>query len=110
MTLTTRIATGLGGAAIALMAFGGTASAAPGDEAIINSTCTYPQVMGALRAQSPAAADEVANNGLANAWLQQLVVSPPAQRQQMVDQARTFPQVQQNVGLITQVASTCNNF
>ncbi|MET0451166.1 MAG: hemophore-related protein [Mycobacterium sp.] len=110
MTLTTKIAAGLGAAALSLMAASGIASAAPGDEAIVNSTCSYPQVMAALRVQSPAAADEVAGNQLANAWLQQLVASPPAQRQQMVDQARTFPQVQQNVGLISQVASTCNNF
>jgi hemophore-related protein len=110
MALTTKMATGLGGLALALMAGSGIASAAPGDDAIVNSTCTYPQVIAALNAQDPAAAGQVTGNPLATAWLQQLVASGPAQRQQMVDQARTYPQVMQYSGLISSVAGSCNNY
>jgi hemophore-related protein len=110
MALTTKLAAGLGGLAMALMAGSGIASAAPGDEAIVNSTCTYPQVMAALNAQDPAAAGQVNANPMATGWLQSLVAAPPAKRQQMIDSVRGIPQVQQNVGLISSVASSCNNY
>jgi len=78
--------------------------------AIINSTCSYPQVMAALNAQSPDVANQVSSNPVATAWLQQLVASPPSQRRQMVQQAQSVPAVQQYSALISQVANTCNNY
>ncbi|MGH3642841.1 MAG: hemophore-related protein [Mycobacterium sp.] len=110
MALTMRMAAGLGGLAIALAAGSGIASAAPGDEAIVNSTCTYPQVIAALTAEDPAAANQVTSSPVATGWIQSLVAAPPAKRQQLIDQVRGVPQVAQNVGLISQVANTCNNY
>lgn len=112
MALKTKMAVGLGGAALALMAGSGLASAAPGDEAIVNSTCSYPQVMAALAAQDPAAADQVNGSVLARGFIQSLVSAPPGspQRQQQIDKLRGVPQVQENLGLISSVANTCNNF
>jgi hemophore-related protein len=98
------------GVALSMIAGSGIASAEPDVSPIINSTCTYPQVMGALKAQNPDVANQITSNPLANAWLQQLIASPPDGRRAMVKQAQGVPAVQQYSGLIYQVAGTCNNY
>lgn len=105
-----KLAAVFGGMAAALMAGTAIASAAPGDEAIVNSTCSYPQVIAALNAENPAAADELATSPLANGFVRDLVDSPPAERQQKIDQFRSYPQVAQYSGLISQVAGSCNGY
>jgi hemophore-related protein len=105
-----RLVVGMGSLLAGLLATSGIALADPDPSAIINSTCTYPQVMAALRAQSPAVADQVTGDPIANIWLQQLVAAPPDQRRQMINQAQNWPAVQQDMSLIFQVAQTCNNF
>ncbi|HYO02537.1 MAG TPA: hemophore-related protein [Mycobacterium sp.] len=110
MALTTKVAAGLGGLAMALMAGSGLASAAPSDAVIVNSTCTYPQVIAALNAEDPVAANTLASNPMANGFLQDLVNSPPGQRQQKIDQVRAYPAAAQYSGLIAQVANTCSNY
>ncbi|CAN5853982.1 hemophore-related protein [soil metagenome] len=88
----------------------GIASAAPNVDAIVNSTCTYPQVIAALNAQDPATADQVASSPVATGWLQQLVAASPDQRRNMIAQVQGVPQIQAFGPVINQVASTCNNF
>jgi hemophore-related protein len=110
MPSTTRLLNGTAGLLMSLMASSGIASAEPDPSAIVNSTCSYPQVIAALRAQSPAVADQVSSDPIANMWLQQLVAAPPDQRRQMIDQAQNWPAVQQDMPLIFQVANTCNNY
>jgi hemophore-related protein len=110
MPLTMRLVAGSCGLALSLLAGGGIASAEPDVTLIINSTCTYPQVINALTAKDPAAAQQVTSNPVATAWLQQLVASGPDGRRKMVKQAQAVPAVQQYTGLISQVAATCNNF
>lgn len=105
-----KMAAGLGGLALALAAGSGIAAAAPGDAAIVNSTCTYPQVIAALTAEDPVAAGQLTSSPMANAFVQDLVNAPPAQRQAKIDQVRAYPQAAQYSGLISQVATTCNNF
>jgi hemophore-related protein len=112
IVLKKRIALGLGGMALAMAAGSGIAAAAPGDAAIVNSTCTYPQVMAALNAQDPVAANALASDPAANGFLQGLVAAPPGspERQQKVDFVRGFPQAAQYNGLINSVATSCNNY
>ena len=112
MALTTKVAAALGGLALAAMAGSGLASAAPGDAAIVNSTCTYPQVMAALNAQDPVAANALASDPAANGFLVGLIAAPPAspERQQKIDFVRSFPQAAQYNGLINSVATSCNNY
>ena len=110
MPLTTRSIVGAGGLLLSLIAGGGIASAAPDVSALSNSTCTYPQVMAALNAQSPDAATELSASPMATAWLQRLVASPPDERQQMVAEVEAVPALQQYTGLISQVTNTCNNY
>lgn len=112
MALTTKVAAGLGGLALAMMAGSGIASAAPGDAVILNSTCTYPQVIAAANAQDPAATSALQSDPAANGFLQGLIASPPgsAERQQKIDFVRSFPQAAQFNGLISSVANSCNNY
>lgn len=95
---------------MALTAGAGIASASPDVNLIINSTCTYPQVMAALNAQSPESANQLNSNPAATAWLQQLVASPPPQRQVMVQSLQGVPAVQQYTGIINSVAGSCNSY
>ena len=112
MTFTTKMAAGLGGLAFAAMASSGIASAAPGDAVILNSTCSYPQVIAAANAQDPAATAALQSDPAANGFLQGLVASPPGspERQQKIDFVRSFPQAAQFNGLIQSVATSCNNY
>jgi hemophore-related protein len=110
MALMTKLAAATGGLTLALIAGSGIASAGPNVDAIVNSTCTYPQVMAALNVQSPEAANKITSNPMANGWLQSLIAAPPEQRRAMIQQAQGVPEVQQNAGLINQVANTCNKY
>ena len=112
MALTMKMALGLSGVAAALMVGSGIASAAPGDAAIVNSTCTYPQVIAALTDKDPAAANALTSDPSANGFLQALIAAPPGspERQQKVNFVRSIPQAAQYNGLISSVANSCNNY
>ncbi len=110
MRSTLKVLVSAGAVSAAMLAGAGAASAAPDFSGIANSTCTYPQVVAALSAQSPDAAQKLTASPVATAWLQRLVASGPAQRQQMLTDVQGLPALQQYTGLISQVASTCNNF
>ena len=58
MRLITRVMVSSACATAALIGGSGIASAEPNADAIYNSTCTYPQVLAALNAQDPAAANQ----------------------------------------------------
>jgi hemophore-related protein len=105
----TRLAAGVSGLALSLLAGAGIASADPLDPAI-NTTCSYPQVVAALNAQSPAAAARFNQSAMAQGWLRSFLASPPPQRAQMAQQAEGMPAAAQYVGLIGQIATSCNNF
>ena len=110
MRLSTRVVFGSGGLLLSLVTGGGFAAASPDVNALANSTCTYPQVMAALNAQSPEAANELSSSPMANAWLQELVASPPDKRVQMVADVQAMPALQQYTGLISQITATCANY
>ncbi len=108
--LSTRVVFGSGGLLLSLVTGGGIAAASPDVNALASSTCTYPQVMAALNAQSPEAANELSSSPMANAWLQELVASPPDKRVQMVADVQAMPALQQYTGLISQITATCANY
>ena len=104
------VVTACAGLALSLSAGAGVASATPDASAIINSTCTYPQVTAALDDQSPETANELTANPLAAGWLQGLVGAPPDQRAQMIQQVQGIPALQSYMPVIFQVADTCNDY
>jgi hemophore-related protein len=106
----TRVAAAVGGLALSLIAGAGVAFADPDLGPVVNTTCSYGQVMGALNAESPQAAAQFNASPAAQAWLRSFLASPPPKRQQMAQQVQSLPALQQYIGVITQVASTCNNY
>ena len=105
-----RLVVGCSGLMLALIAGTGIASAEPDVNAIANSTCTYPQVVAAMNAQNPAAANQLSNSPMVTSWLQQLVASPPDGRRAMIAQAQVMLGFQPWTEFFNQVAGSCNNF
>ncbi|MBI3227428.1 MAG: hemophore-related protein [Mycolicibacterium cosmeticum] len=85
------------------------AVAAPDVSAIVNSTCSYDQVMAALNAQAPDVAKDIAGTP-ATGFIRQLVVAPPAKRRQMIASVEGIPEVQQETSLILQIAGNCARY
>jgi hemophore-related protein len=106
----TRLAAAVGGLTLSLVAGAGIASADPGFDSAINTTCSYPQVVAALNAQSPADAAKFNSSPMAQGWLRSFLASPPPQRAQMAQQAQGMPGAGKYIGLIGQIATSCNNY
>jgi hemophore-related protein len=106
----TRLSAAVSGLALSLLAGAGIASADPAMDSAINTTCSYPQVVAALNAQSPAAAARFNQSPMAQGWLRNFIASPPPQRAAMAQQAEGMPGAAQYIGLIGQIAGTCNNY
>jgi hemophore-related protein len=109
-----RLAASLAGLALSLTA-GASASADPDLGPVINTTCSYSQVVSALNAQTPAAAAQLNGSPSAQAALRGFLDSSPEQRQQIVQELEgRFPQSQPYIplyaGFAVQVANTCNNY
>lgn len=106
----TRMSAAVGGLVLALTAATGIASAEPDLGAMVNTTCSYPQVMSALNAQDPAAAAQFSASAMSQSYLRQFLAAPPDRRQQMVGLIASAPGNQQYLGLMQQVFSSCNNY
>jgi hemophore-related protein len=106
----TRLAAAIGGLALSSIAAAGVASAGPDLSPIVNTTCSYSQVVAALNAQSPAAAAQFNSSPMAQNWLRSFLASPPPQRQQMAEQVQAMPSAQAYLGVATQAANTCTNY
>ena len=109
MRLKAKVLVASGGLLLSMAAGAGTASAQDLGP-LLNTTCTYPQVIGALTAQNPAAADQLAASPSTVAILQQYLVSGPTERQQMLSRLQTIPGADQYIGVLLGVAATCNGF
>jgi hemophore-related protein len=104
-----QLALGVGLVAVALPASVGVANAAPFD-AVVNTTCTYDQVVAALDAQQPAAAQDFNTSPVVQAIVRNFLASGPVERRQTVDQLQANPMAQQYLGTINSIAGTCNNY
>ncbi|AEV71582.1 hypothetical protein MycrhN_0954 [Mycolicibacterium rhodesiae NBB3] len=98
-----------GGLVLSLTAGAGLA-AAQDLSAIINTTCSYPQVLGALNAQDPAAAAELTNSPMAAGIVQDFLASPIPQRQATAARLSGMPAAQQYLDTMLMVAGSCNSF
>jgi hemophore-related protein len=105
-----RPAVAVAGLALSVTFGAGVASADPDLGPIINTTCSYPQVIAALNAQNPAAAAQFNSSPMAQSALRQFLASPPSQRLAMAQQMQGSPRAQQYFGLIQGIAATCNNY
>ncbi|MGV0642760.1 hemophore-related protein [Mycolicibacterium sp. XJ879] len=114
MRSTTKLAFASGGLAM-LLATGagmgaGLAAAQPDIDTIVYSNCTYPQVVAALNAESPALARQLESAPAATGWLKSLIAAPPETRRAMVAQAQATPGTEEFTPVVMRVAATCSNF
>ena len=96
----------VGGVALSFAAGTGVASADP----IIDTTCSYPQVIAALNTENPALAEKFSANPLAAAMLGNFLSSPPNERAQLVQEFQTTSWGQKYFGAMASIAGTCNNY
>jgi hemophore-related protein len=106
----TGLAVAVSGLALWLTAGAGVASADPDLGPIVNTTCSYEQVMSALNAQNPMAASLINNSPKQQAGLRQFLAAPPDQRLQIAQRMESSPANHQYFGLIRQVFNSCNNY
>jgi hemophore-related protein len=105
-----KLAVAVGGLALSLTAGAGVASADPDLGPIVNTTCSYPQVISALNAQDPATAAQFSALPQNESFLRQFLASPPSQRLRTAQMMQSAPGAQQYFGLIEQIFNTCNNY
>lgn len=98
-----------GAVAMSLGLGAGVASADPYDE-VVNTTCSYPQVIAALNATNPGAAAEFNQSRMAQSYLQQFLASAPPQRAAMAAQLQALPGASKYIGVVQSVAGVCNNY
>ncbi|BBY28053.1 hemophore-related protein [Mycolicibacterium sediminis] len=110
MRIATKALIASGGVAAALLGSAGMAAAAPNTDAIVNTTCTYPQLIAAVNAQDPGVAQQIESNPMAVGYLQNFVASGPEQRRTYIRQAQGVPQIVQYTSLINNVAASCKSF
>ncbi|BBY96197.1 hypothetical protein MGALJ_58660 [Mycobacterium gallinarum] len=106
----TKLAVAVAGVGLSLAAGAGVASAQPDLGPAVNTTCTYPQLVSALNAQSPEAAAAFNRAPVLKAGLQQFLASGPAQRQQMAGRIAVAPWAQPYLGSIQAAFNTCQSF
>jgi hemophore-related protein len=106
----TKVVVAFGGLVLSLTTGVGVASAQPDVAPLINTTCSYSQIVAALNAQSPDLANQFSTNPVAQSMLRTFLASPVDQRQQIVQQAQANPLEQQYIGPLLQIANTCNNY
>lgn len=106
----TRLAAASGAAALALTGGLAAASADPGTDPAVNTTCSYSQVVSAMNAQSPGVAAQFNASPAAQSWLQNFLAAPPPQRQHLVDEAQGSPDAAQYFALFGPLADSCDNY
>ncbi|RDH79922.1 hemophore-related protein [Mycolicibacterium moriokaense] len=109
---------------VAAISLSATASAAPLDGPLIETTCSYEQLTAALQVQAPQASARLADSPDAQARLRDLIALPVDQRRQriqgfldrnpdvraMIDDKRNTPEGQQKMQMAAQVANTCHDY
>lgn len=111
-SLRTTVVAALGGglAVSALTLSAGVASAQQDLSPLVNTTCTYDQVVAALNDHEPVLAGQLAAQPSSQAILRNFLASPPAQRQATATQLASYPGAQSVIGPLLGIAGSCNNY
>jgi hemophore-related protein len=104
------IAAALGGLALSVPLVTGVASAQPDFSAVVNTRCSYEQVMAALNAQRPDLAQQFNQSPFAQGALRNFLASGPAERQQTVVQLQSNPMAAEYFGPINMIAGSCSRY
>lgn len=100
----------LGGLAVVVPLSTGTAAAQPDLGPVVNTTCSYGQVMAALNDQRPDLARQFNTQPAAQAMLSSFLASPVSERQRTVNSLQGNPIAQAYLGPIMQIAGSCANY
>jgi hemophore-related protein len=123
-SLFVRVAMTFGGLVAAATLSAGIASAAPGDGPLIQTTCSYAQIYGALKVEAPELAAALDQNPQAQTKLQNFIALPVDQRKQRlqqrldenpqwrttIEQKQNTPEGQQKIQMLARIAATCHNY
>ncbi len=110
MHSSTKVVVATAGMALSLGLGTGIASATPDISTVVNTMCSYGQVIAALSNHSPGDAAQFTGSPVAVAWLHQFLGAPVDQRTQMIQQVQTIPAAQPYTSLVLQVANTCSSY
>ena len=105
----TALLAGFGGLALSLTMGVGVALAAPDMSPIVNTTCNYGQVKGALNAMSPEDVERLNNDMQIRTWVKNLLDSSPTTRQRMVDKAFS-DSGKENADDVLHLFNTCGDY
>jgi|EndMetStandDraft_3_1072993.scaffolds.fasta_scaffold03665_4 hemophore-related protein len=122
--LLVKVAAGIGVLTAVSLCGAGIAFADPGDGPLIETTCSYAQLMAALQVEAPDASARLAEHSDAQANLQAFVALPVDQRKQRlqqfldrnpdvrakIDQKRSTPEGQAKIQMLAGIAATCHNY
>ncbi|ORW23138.1 hypothetical protein AWC18_05205 [Mycolicibacter nonchromogenicus] len=86
------------------------AAAGPDTGPVVNTTCSYAQVVSAMIDRSPDEAERFNATPAARSWLQNFLAAPPEQRQQIVDAAQDTVDGAHYVALFVPLADHCDNY
>ena len=106
----TKLAVLIGGVALSVPMSVGIASAQPDLGPVINTTCNYDQVMGAMNAERPDLAAQFNAQPMALGMLRTFLSSGPVERQNTVNQIAAYPGAASYLGAVQQLAASCNNY
>lgn len=106
----TKLAVMIGGMALSVPMSVGIASAQPDLGPVINTTCSYDQVMAAMNAERPDLAAQFKAQPMALGMLRTFMNSGPVERQNTVNQIAAYPGAASYLGATLQLAGTCNNY
>lgn len=96
----------LAGLALSVTAGTGVAYADP----VIDTTCSYPQVIAALKAENPDLGKKVSTNPLAGVMLSNFLASDPVKRQRIVQEFQGTDWGHEYFGAMASIANSCNNY
>ena len=77
---------------------------------IINTTCSYPQVIAALNTENPTLGKKFSSNPLAGAMLSNFLASDPVERQRLAQEFQGTDWGQKYFGAMASIANSCNNY
>jgi hemophore-related protein len=100
----------IGGLALSLAVGSGVAAATPDLGPAVDTTCSYPQLVSALRAQGPDVGAAFDQSPMLKMGLRQFLAAGPAQRQKTATEMANAPAFAPYLGTIEQAFLTCNNF
>ncbi|MDV3128649.1 hemophore-related protein [Mycobacterium sp. 21AC1] len=106
----TKITVAMGGAALALSAGAGLASAQPDLGPMVNTTCSYDQAMAAVHAENPMAAKYLDESPPNLQFLQVFLSSPQDKRVDLLNQIKNNPGASQALPVFQQMMTSCVNY